>query len=74
MSAPSTGPMHHDVPLDLGQPRPAVDQAAPGPRPRPSRTRWTLVQRVRREIAAGTYETPEKWEAVVARLLALRVI
>jgi hypothetical protein len=32
--------------------------------------RVELVQRVRREIAAGTYDTPEKWEIAVERLLA----
>jgi negative regulator of flagellin synthesis FlgM len=31
--------------------------------------RTDLVQRVRREIAAGTYDTPEKWEAALDRLL-----
>jgi hypothetical protein len=31
--------------------------------------RIDLVQRIRREIAAGTYETPEKWEAALDRLL-----
>jgi hypothetical protein len=28
-----------------------------------------LIARVRREIAAGTYDTPEKWEAALERLL-----
>jgi hypothetical protein len=28
-----------------------------------------LVEEIRREIAAGTYETPEKWEAALDRLL-----
>ena len=31
--------------------------------------RIELVQRIRREIAAGTYETPEKWDAALDRLL-----
>jgi hypothetical protein len=31
--------------------------------------RQLLVQRVRREIEAGTYDTPEKLEAALARLL-----
>jgi hypothetical protein len=31
--------------------------------------RFELVERVRREIAAGTYETPEKWEAALERFL-----
>jgi hypothetical protein len=30
--------------------------------------RQDLVARVRREIAAGTYDTPEKWEAALDRL------
>ena len=32
--------------------------------------RWELVDRVRREIAAGVYETPEKWEQALDRLHA----
>jgi hypothetical protein len=31
--------------------------------------RLELIARVRREIAAGTYDTPEKWEAALSRLL-----
>lgn len=31
--------------------------------------RKDLVDRVRREIAAGTYDTEEKWEAALDRLL-----
>jgi hypothetical protein len=31
--------------------------------------RRPLVERVRREIAAGTYDTPEKLEAALGRLL-----
>jgi hypothetical protein len=34
-----------------------------------SRIRVDLVARVRREIAAGTYDTPERWEAALDRLL-----
>ena len=34
-----------------------------------SRIRVELVERVRREIADGTYDTPEKWEAALDRLL-----
>jgi hypothetical protein len=30
--------------------------------------RLDLVERVRREIAEGTYDTPAKWEAVLDRL------
>ena len=31
--------------------------------------RAALVERIRREIAAGTYDTPEKWEIALDRLL-----
>jgi hypothetical protein len=31
--------------------------------------RADLVEEIRRQIAAGTYETPEKWEAALDRLL-----
>jgi len=31
--------------------------------------RKDLVERIRREIAAGTYDTPEKWDAALDRLL-----
>jgi hypothetical protein len=31
--------------------------------------RAALVERVRREIAEGTYDTPEKWEKALDRLL-----
>jgi hypothetical protein len=31
--------------------------------------RQHLVERVRREIAAGTYETPEKFEAALEHLI-----
>jgi hypothetical protein len=30
--------------------------------------RWDLIQRIRREIASGLYETPEKWDVAVERL------
>ena len=31
--------------------------------------RLDLIARVRQEIAAGTYDTPDKWEAALDRLL-----
>jgi negative regulator of flagellin synthesis FlgM len=33
-----------------------------------SEIRMDLVQRVRREIAEGVYDTPEKWEAALDHL------
>jgi hypothetical protein len=43
---------------------PLMDPAEPD-----TEIRAELVKRVRREIAAGTYETPEKWQAALERLL-----
>jgi hypothetical protein len=40
------------------------DEQAPEPE-----IRWELVERVRREIEAGVYETPEKWATALGRLL-----
>jgi hypothetical protein len=34
-----------------------------------SSIRVDLVERIRREIADGTYDTPEKWEIALDRLL-----
>jgi hypothetical protein len=36
---------------------------------RPEEMRLDLIARVRREIAAGDYDTPEKWEIALGRLL-----
>jgi hypothetical protein len=44
----------------------AVDQV---PRLSDLDIRADLVKRIRREIAEGTYETPEKWQAALDRLL-----
>jgi hypothetical protein len=38
-------------------------------RERPEPLRRELIERVRTEIAAGTYETPEKWREALERLL-----
>lgn len=37
-------------------------------RPADAPVRADLVARVRREIAAGTYDTPEKWESALERM------
>jgi hypothetical protein len=52
---------------------PGKDVATPKATPKKPRSadapiRTELVERVRREIAAGTYDTPEKWEAALDRL------
>jgi hypothetical protein len=43
-------------------------RAATQPKAQPP-MRTDLIERVRAEIAAGTYETPEKWQAALERLL-----
>ena len=35
--------------------------------------RWNLVHRVRAEIAAGTYDTPQKYNAAIERM-SLRLL
>lgn len=47
----------------------AADPDADPELPGPDGIRWGLVARVRAEIAAGTYDTPEKWAAAEERLL-----
>jgi negative regulator of flagellin synthesis FlgM len=52
-------------------PAPQEPPAAP-PRTRkrgPRKIRTELVERVRAEIAAGTYDTPDKFQAALERLL-----
>jgi hypothetical protein len=41
----------------------------PTPAPAEPLFRAGLVEEIRREIAAGTYDTPERWEAALDRLL-----
>lgn len=37
--------------------------------PGPDGIRWGLVARVKAEIAAGVYDTPEKWDAAEEALM-----
>jgi hypothetical protein len=46
--------MEHPAPVDPPQERPI---------------RWELVERVRREIASGTYDTDEKMDLALERLM-----
>lgn len=57
---------------DLDDPPALNEPTTPGsedPRADEAPIRWQLVERVRREIAAGVYETPRKWEIALDRLL-----
>lgn len=53
-------PRHHGGPIDA-----AGDLATA---PEPEGVRMDLVRRLRREIRQGTYATPERFQAAVARL------
>ena len=51
--------------LSLGHLMPVSDSSSAPPR-------LDLINRIRSEIAAGTYETPEKFEYALDRMLAAR--
>ena len=63
----------------MGEPPPSTAEGAPKPdKPKRKRKksskestpmRMELVERIRKEIAAGTYDTQEKWDAALDRLL-----
>src|SRR5262249_22718039 len=54
-----------NVPIPQDPPPPAPRARKRGPRKIPSE----LVERVRAEIAAGTYDAPDKFQAALERLL-----
>lgn len=63
----AVGPGRRPAPHGASHGEPArPDRAEP---PGPDGIRHELVERVRREIAAGTYDTEEKWLAAVDVLL-----
>lgn len=47
-----------------------LPEAAPEASPAPAEqgVRWDLIRRLRREIAAGTYASPERWQDAVRGL------
>jgi hypothetical protein len=49
--------------------RKGLCQSGVAPQATDSTIRYDLVARVRREIAAGTYDTPEKMDLALARML-----
>jgi len=50
-------------------PEPSGQTKSKNERPGKDGIRKELVARVKAEIAAGTYDTPEKWEAALDKLL-----
>ncbi len=60
------------LPSQLSGPRKSAN-ASVARKSSPFRTdpafRKALVERIKKEIAAGTYETDEKWEIALSRLL-----
>ncbi len=70
------GPISHARSWWVGEdaetaPGETAANAATGNSPAPAdgSIRADLVERIRREIADGTYETPEKWDIALSRLL-----
>jgi hypothetical protein len=57
---------NHPVPLPEQDPEVRARRGSPDPA---APVRWDLVERIRREIEAGTYETTEKLEAALDRLV-----
>ena len=55
-------------PVTLDSPWWAKSRRTSRKRPRRSAIRADLVARVRAEIEAGTYDTPDKWEQALDRL------
>ena len=51
----------------MGVPRYKTDSFR---RPRPGGIRWEKVRTVRQAIARGTYDTPDKWDALLDRLIS----
>ena len=49
--------------------RKGLCQSGAPPEAKDPTIRYELVARVRREIAAGTYDTPEKFDLALARML-----
>jgi hypothetical protein len=60
------GPCTLEGPVTLDSPWWAESKRKP--RKRPATIRTELVARVKRQIAAGTYDTPERWEAALDQL------
>jgi hypothetical protein len=56
--------------MESSQPKPTGSTNAPAPGPE---TRAQRLERIKREIAAGVYETPEKLEAAVERMLGVLI-
>jgi Anti-sigma-28 factor, FlgM len=59
MEAMSQLPQHQEQPSQTKAPRRPPSDAP---------IRIELVERIRKEIAAGTYDTPERWDAALERL------
>src|SRR3954452_7590680 len=63
------GPTCLEGPITLARPAWGETFAEDPPSEFDPEVRADLVARVRRDIAAGNYDTPEKWEAALDRLL-----
>ena len=61
-------PRAASAPLPRSRRRRPTPQHPPRSLVQDASIRWELVQRVRQELAAGVYETPQKWEIALERL------
>lgn len=72
---PLAGPLRGTSAWWHSQPADAPPEQPPEPKPArvrkrgPRKIRTELVDRVRAEIAAGTYDTPDRFQAALERLL-----
>ena len=64
------GPTCLDSPILRGQPK-CASPALPMDEKPLFGLRLNLIARVRREIADGTYDTPEKWDLALERFLGV---
>jgi len=55
--------------LDINEEYPGLNAGALTNNENEPMFRAALVEQIRREIAAGTYDSPEKWEIALDRLM-----
>jgi hypothetical protein len=56
--------------MESSQPKPVASANPPSPE---QETRAQRLERIKREIEAGSYDTPEKLEAAVERMLGVLI-
>jgi anti-sigma28 factor (negative regulator of flagellin synthesis) len=73
-SVPSGQPVIPEAPMKPARSQTQAPATVPATRgPASVETRAERLERIKREIAAGTYETPEKLEAAIERMLGVLI-